>query len=140
MQEEELKEALAKLFASDANSYEERTFFFPRVGDASYKIVGGMSGKELMKYIAPCMIIAIIIMLIPPYSSLVLWIIKLFLFAIFLTIGVLFALLRPISVRPNIRLSDYLKNEIDFLKRQKVFILAKKKNKYEGVEYGKENK
>ena len=131
MQEEELKEALAKLFASDANTHEERTFFFPRVVDASYKIVGGLNGKELLKYIAPCLTIAAIIMFIPPYSSLVLWIIKLFLFAIFLTIGVLFALLRPISVRPNIRLSDYLKNEINFIKRQKVFILAKKKNKYE---------
>lgn len=131
MQEEELREALLKLFASDASSHEERKFFFPRVGDASYKIVGGMNGKELLKYIAPCLTISAVIMFIPPYSSLVLWVVKLFLFAIFLTIGVLFALLRPISVRPNIRLSYFLKNEIDFMKRQKVFILAKKKNKYE---------
>lgn len=126
MQEDELRETLSKLFASDSSAHEERRFFFPRVVDSSYKIVGGLNGKEILKYIVPCMSISVLVLLVPPYNSVVLWIIKLFLFIMFFLTGILFALLKPISSRPNIRLSDYVKSEIDFIKRQKVFFIAKK--------------
>ncbi len=105
---------------------QKKKFTFPKNVDTSYAIVAGLSGKDIICYILPPFFLCVLIGIIPPFNSVALWIVKIFFFVVLMIGGFIFALVRPVKDRPNIRLIDYIKQYRDFGKRQRIFYLAKK--------------
>ncbi|MFB6803345.1 hypothetical protein ACFCVU_19570 [Peribacillus butanolivorans] len=122
---EELREALKELIGEE-DSRKGKTFVFPDNVDRSYNIVKGLSLMNFFRFILPAVVISAIILLIPPYS-LGFMMIKLFFMALLLLGSFTFAVLRPISSRPNITYSSYLKRIIDYNNRQKMFFIKSNK-------------
>jgi hypothetical protein len=122
---EEVKEVLKELLGQE-DSRKGKTFVFPDNVDRSYHIVKGLSIGNLFKYILPAVIIAAVILLIPPYS-LGFMMIKMFFVAMLMLSSFTFAVLRPITSRPNITYSNYLKLIFQYNSRQKLFFIKPKK-------------
>lgn len=118
---EEVREALKELLGEE-ESRKGKTFVFPDNVDRSYNIVKGLSLVNFIRFVLPAIIIAAVILLIPPYS-LGFMMIKLFFISLFLLGSFTFAVLRPITSRPNITYSKYLKLLIYYNNRQKIFFL-----------------
>lgn len=124
-EKEELREVLKELLG-EKESRKGKTFVFPDNVDRSYNIVKGLSLMNFFRYILPAVVISAIILFIPPYS-LGFMMVKLFFMALLLLGSLTFAVLRPISARPNITYSIYLKRIIHYNNRQKMFFMKSNK-------------
>lgn len=122
---EEVKTALKELLGQ-ADYRKGKTFVFPDNVDRSYNIVKGLSLSNFLKFILPAIILAAVILLIPPYS-LGFMMVKMFFVALLLLVSFIFAVLRPITSRPNITYSNYLKLIFNYNSRQKLFFLKPNK-------------
>jgi hypothetical protein len=109
-----------------------KTFVFPDNVDRSYNIVKGLSIGNFFKFILPAVVLSAFILLIPPYS-LGFMIVKMFFVALLLLGSFIFAVLRPITSRPNITYSNYLKLIFDYNSRQKLFfMIPNKRDEFRG--------
>ena len=122
---EEVKTALKELLGQE-DYRKGKTFVFPDNVDRSYNIVKGLSLSNFFKFILPAVILAAVILLIPPYS-LGFMIVKMFFVSLLLLVSFVFAVLRPITSRPNITYSNYLKLIFNYNSRQKLFFLKPNK-------------
>lgn len=128
---EEVKEILKELLGQEG-SRKGKTFVFPDNVDRSYNIVKGLSIGNFFKFVLPAIVIAAFILLIPPYS-LGFTMIKMFFVALLLLCSFTFAVLRPITSRPNITYSNYLKRVFHYNSRQKLFFMKQnKRDEYHG--------
>jgi hypothetical protein len=122
---EEVREALKELLGEE-DSRKGKTFVFPDNVDRSYNLVKGLSLMNFFKFILPAVLIATVILLIPPYS-LGFMMAKLFFVSMLLLCAFTFAVLRPVKSRPNITYSNYLNRIIHYRNRQKVFFIKPNK-------------
>jgi hypothetical protein len=122
---EDVKAALQELLGQ--KDYRKgKTFVFPDNVDRSYNIVKGLSIGNFFKFILPAVVLSAFILLIPPYS-LGFMMVKMFFVALLLLGSFIFAVLRPITSRPNITYSNYLKLIFDYNSRQKLFFMRPNK-------------
>jgi len=106
---------------------EKKKFIFPEnISDSGYNVLLGLSLKELLIYVAPATIVALIILFLPPYSFYAI-LFKLFLGLIFLTVLVAVLTSKPVKNRNNIRLIPHLKMQRKYKSRQKLYFIGKKK-------------
>lgn len=122
---EELKEALKELLGEEDNR-KGKTFVFPDNVERSYNIVKGLSLINFFRFVLPAVIISAVILIIPPYT-IGFMMIKLFFVALLLLGSFTFAVLRPISTRPNITYSSYLNRILQYNNRQKMFFMKPNK-------------
>ncbi|MDQ1005408.1 hypothetical protein QFZ28_005986 [Neobacillus niacini] len=122
---EDVKEVLKELLGQEGIR-KGKTFVFPDNVDRSYNIVKGLSIGNFFKFILPAVVIAAVILLIPPYS-LGFTMVKMFFVALLLLVSFTFAVLRPITSRPNITYSNYLKRVFQYNSRQKLFFMKPNK-------------
>lgn len=127
MDQEQIKQALLELL--DIDGKRGRKWFFPKNVDNKYKILANMTLKELVFYIFPALLISGGIGFIPPYNSVVFWIIKAVLIVFIIVIPVLYVNYRPVKFRDNIRSKDYIKEFFDYQKKKKIYFV-KPKNKF----------
>lgn len=125
--EEDIKKVLFEMFNEDGEEREGKKFVFPRNVESGYNLIPGLTGMDAIKYISIPALVSILILVIPPYSVLALWIIKIILVIIFITCGFILAIARPVKYRDNIRLIEHLKTILSFYSRQKLFFLKPKK-------------
>ncbi|MDR4950462.1 hypothetical protein [Neobacillus cucumis] len=116
---EEVKAVLKDLLGQE-DYRKGKTFVFPDNVDRSYNIVKGLSLSNFLKFILPAVILAAVILLIPPYSM-GFMMVKMFFVSLLLLLSFIFAVLRPITSRPNITYSNYLKLITNYNSRQKLF-------------------
>ncbi|MFA1782407.1 hypothetical protein ACDX77_19220 [Bacillus velezensis] len=125
MDKEAVRDALAELIGE---SYKGRKWFFPRNVDNRYKVFGNVTVKEMFTILAPFFLLAAGLAWLPPYSSVLFWIIKFFLIVLLISAPVVYISYRPIKHRENIRTKDWIKEVIVYRKKQKMFFI-KPKNK-----------
>lgn len=127
MDQEQVKQALLEMI--DSSGKKGRKWFFPKNVDNQYKILANMTLKELLTYIFPAFLISIGIGFIPPYNSIVFWLIKAFFIVFIIVIPVVYVNYRPVKFRENIRSKDYIKEYLDYSKKKKIFFV-KPKNRF----------
>lgn len=105
--------------------YKGKKFVFPENVESGYGIFLGITLKELVLYLAPPIVVGLIVVALPPHNV---WLMlfKLMLLLIVLIIILAFLSSRPIRHRPNIRFQDYLKLRNQYGSRQKLFYVRKK--------------
>ena len=123
---EELRKILFELLGEDENGRIGKKFFFPGNVEKEYNIVQGLSIIDVIRFIVPSLLIATIIIAIPPYRSVFFWIIKGIFDCIILCTGFVMAILRPIKNRSNIKCLDYIKMRISFSSKQKMYYIKPK--------------
>ena len=111
---------------------EENKIYFPRNVESDYQLVPGLGGKEIKKYILPAVGVMILIGIIPPYTSVLFWIIKAVLFLLIICAVVILVFCRPITTRKNIRTMDWIQMLRKYNKRQKIYYMNKKDKKIHG--------
>lgn len=104
----------------------EKSWFFPKNVDNKYKVFFNMTLLELIKFLVPAVVLSLLIASIPPYSSVILWIVKLIFIAIILSIDLFYVLYRPIPERDNIRTKDFIESFIKFKDSQKIYFVRPK--------------
>jgi len=127
MDQDQVKQALLEML--DGNEKRGRKWFFPKNVDNQYKILANMTLKELLVYILPALLISIGIGAIPPYSSIVFWLIKAVFIVSIIVIPVVYVNYRPVKFRDNIRAKDFVKEFFDYQKKKKIYFV-KPKDKY----------
>lgn len=123
---ENLKKILLELLGEDENGRTGKKFFFPGNVEKGYNIVQGLSIIDVARFIIPSLLISVIIIIIPPYMSVIFWIIKAIFVCIFLSMGFIMAILRPVKNRSNIKCLDYIKMRILFSSKQKIYYIKPK--------------
>ncbi|PTY92320.1 hypothetical protein [Heyndrickxia sporothermodurans] len=124
MDQEQVKQALLDML--DSNGKRGRKWFFPKNVDNQYKILANMTLKELLTYILPALLISTGIGFIPPYNSVVFWLVKAFFIVFIIVIPVVYVNYRPVKFRENIRSKDYIKEFIDYRKKKKIYFVKPK--------------
>ncbi|AND86332.1 hypothetical protein GTH52_14970 (plasmid) [Clostridium tyrobutyricum] len=124
---DDIKKALLEMLDDDGEKREGKKFIFPRNVESSYNLIPGLTGIDAIKYVSIPLLISVVILAIPPYSILGLWIVKALLAVALLAGGFILAIARPVKYRNNIRCVEYLKNILSFYSRQKMFFLKPKK-------------
>ncbi|MED4041037.1 MULTISPECIES: hypothetical protein [Niallia] len=127
MDQDQVKQALLEML--DGNEKRGRKWFFPKNVDNQYKILANMTLKELLVYILPALLISVGIGAIPPYSSIVFWLIKAVFIVSIIVIPVVYVNYRPVKFRDNIRAKDFVKEFFDYQKKKKIYFV-KPKDKY----------
>ncbi|WP_382549338.1 hypothetical protein [Streptomyces sp. NPDC057131] len=127
MDQDQVKQALLEML--DGNEKRGRKWFFPKNVDNQYKILANMTLKELLVYILPALLISVGIGAIPPYSSIVFWLIKAVFIVSIIVIPVVYVNYRPVKFRDNIRAKDFVKEFLDYQKKKKIYFV-KPKDKY----------
>ena len=127
MDQDQVKQALLEML--DGNEKRGRKWFFPKNVDNQYKILANMTLKELLVYILPALLLSIGIGAIPPYSSIVFWLIKAVFIVSIIVIPVVYVNYRPVKFRDNIRAKDFVKEFFDYQKKKKIYFV-KPKDKY----------
>ncbi|GAF66454.1 ABC transporter permease protein [Bacillus sp. TS-2] len=125
MDKEILKQAIAEMFVS--GSKKGRKWFFPKNVSNEYKVFGNMTVKELFKFMVPAVLLCIGIGSIPPYSSVVFWIIKGLFIIIVITIPIFYINYRPVKYRENIKTKDFINEFLGYQNKQKVFFVKPRK-------------
>lgn len=105
---------------------EEEKLFFPENVQKDYLIGGVLGWPDIKRYVLPSLAIAVAICLIPPYTSVILWIFKIFFVLLLLIANVFMIFLKPVPTRKNISMEMWLKDQIAYSKRQKVYFIDKK--------------
>lgn len=127
MDQDQVKQALLEML--DGNEKRGRKWFFPKNVDNQYKILANMTLKELLVYILPALLISVGLGAIPPYSSIVFWLIKAVFIVSIIVIPVVYVNYRPVKFRDNIRAKDFVKEFFDYQKKKKIYFV-KPKDKY----------
>jgi hypothetical protein len=125
MDQDHVKQALLEML--DSNGKRGRKWFFPKNVDNQYKILANMTLKELVFYIFPAFLISIGIGFIPPYNSIVFWLIKSIFIVFIIVVPVVYVNFRPIKFRDNIRSKDYIKEIFVYRKKKKMYFVNPKK-------------
>lgn len=73
---EELRKTLLELLGENENGRIGKRFFFPENVEKGYNIIQGLSVTDLARFIVPSVLISTIIIFLPPYNSVIFWIIK----------------------------------------------------------------
>jgi len=120
---ESIRRTLLELLGEDENGKIGKKFFFPGNVEKGYNIVQGLSVIDVVKYIVPSILVATIVIAIPPYTSIFFWIIKAIFDCFILSLGFIMAILRPIRNRSNIKCLDYIKMRISYLNKQKMYYI-----------------
>ena len=123
---EELRTMLLALLGEEQNGRIGKKFFFPENVEKGYNIIQGLSLTDMAKFIVPSVLLAAIIMFMPPYMSILFWILKSVLVCLILSTGFILAILRPIKYRNNIKCLDYIKMRISFINRQRMYYIRPK--------------
>lgn len=97
---------------------EEKSWFFPKNADNKYKVFLNMTLEELIKFLVPAVILSLLSAVIPPYSSVVLWVVKLIFISVILSSVLFYTLYRPVPDRDNIRTKDFIESLIMFKDRR----------------------
>jgi len=124
MDQDQVKQALLELIDSDTRK--GRKWFFPKNVDNQYKIFMNMTFKELVLFVLPSLLLSGGIAFIPPYSSVVFWLIKSFLIVFILVIPVFYVNYRPVKFRENLRAKDFIKEFLDYRKKKKMYFVRPK--------------
>ncbi|MCY8737570.1 hypothetical protein P8881_19755 [Bacillus haynesii] len=124
MNKEDVKEALVELIGE--SNYKGKKWFFPKNVDSKYKVFGNVTVKELFTVIVPFFLVAVGIVAIPPYSSIVFWLIKFVLVVVLILIPTVYINYRPVKYRENIRTRHWIKEVIEYRKKQKVYFINPK--------------
>lgn len=124
MDQEQVKQALLELL--DSNGKKGRKWFFPKNVDNQYKILGNMTLKELVMYVLPALLISAGIAFIPPYNSVVFWLVKAVFIVLVIIVPVVYVNYRPIKFRDNIRSKDFLKEILEYRKKKKMYFVKPK--------------
>ncbi|MCM3603123.1 hypothetical protein M3175_20500 [Robertmurraya korlensis] len=124
MDQEQVKQALLEMI--DSNGKRGRKWFFPKNVDNQYKILANMTLKELLLYVFPALLISAGIGFIPPYNSIVFWLIKAFFIVFIIVIPVIYVNYRPVKYRENIRSKDFIKEILDYQKKKKIYFVKPK--------------
>ena len=127
MDQDQVKQVLLEML--DGNEKRGRKWFFPKNVDNQYKILANMTLKELLVYILPALLISVGIGAIPPYNSIVFWLIKAVFIVSIIVIPVVYVNYRPVKFRDNIRAKDFVKEFLDYQKKKKIYFV-KPKDKY----------
>ncbi|MGG3662994.1 hypothetical protein [Bacillus gobiensis] len=131
MDQEQIKQVILEMF--DASGKRGRKWFFPKNVDNHYKILANMTLKELLIYVFPALLISAGIGFIPPYHSIVFWLIKAFFIVFIIVIPVVYVNYRPVKFRENIRARDYIREMIEYRKKKKIYFV-KPKNRFLDVD------
>jgi len=123
---EELRKTLLTLLGEEQNGRTGKKFFFPENVEKGYNIIQGLSLTDMARFIVPSVLLATMIMFMPPYMSLVFWIVKSVFVCLILSTGFILAILRPIKSRNNIKCMDYLKMRYSFLSKQRMYYIRPK--------------
>ena len=123
---EELRKILLDLLGEDENGRIGKKFFFPENVEKEYNIVQGLSVIDVARFILPSILVSTIIVAIPPYNSVLFWIIKSIFACVILSTGFVMAILRPIKNRSNIKCLDYIKMRVLFLSKQRMYYIKPK--------------
>jgi len=123
---EEFKKTLLELLGENETVRTGKKFFFPENVEKGYNIIQGLSVTDFAKFIIPSVFISLIVVLLPPYSSVIFWIIKVVLIILISTVGFILAIARPIKSRNNIKYFDYIKTRISFSRKQKMYYIKPK--------------
>jgi len=123
---EELRKTLLALLGEEQNGRTGKKFFFPENVEKGYNIIQGLSLTDMARFIVPSVLLATMIMFMPPYMSLVFWIVKSVFVCLILSTGFILAILRPIKSRNNIKCMDYLKMRYSFLSKQRMYYIRPK--------------
>ena len=124
MDQDQVKQALLEML--DSNGKRGRKWFFPKNVDNQYKILANMTLKEILTYIFPALLISTGIGFIPPYNSIVFWLIKGFFIVFIIVIPVDYVNYRPVKFRDNIRSKNYIKEFLDYRKKKKIYFVKPK--------------
>ena len=109
------------------NEKKEKKFIFPENMSNEYGVFLGLSLRELLFYVLPILILAILFLIIPPHC-LKLMIGKGTFCILLLTVVLAVLTSNPISSRRNIRLLQYMRVKSSYRKRQRVYYMDKRKN------------
>jgi len=123
---ESIRRSLLELLGEDENGRMGKKFFFPSNVEKGYNIVQGLSVIDAFKYIVPSFIVSIIIIAMPPYTSVFFWILKAIVDCFVLSLGIIMAVLKPITSRSNIKCLDYIKMRISYIGKQKMYYIKPK--------------
>ena len=123
---EELRKTLLSLLGEEQNGRIGKKFFFPDNVEKGYNIIQGLSLTDMARFIVPSILLSTFIMFMPPYMSIVFWIIKSVFICVILSTGFILAILRPIKSRNNIKCLDYIKMRISFMSKQKMYYIRPK--------------
>ncbi|MBY0155429.1 MULTISPECIES: hypothetical protein [Bacillaceae] len=124
MDQDQVKQALLEMI--DSSGRRGRKWFFPKNVDNQYKILANMTLKEILIYILPALLISIGIGFIPPYNSMVFWLIKAIFIVLIIVIPVVYVNYRPVKFRDNIRSKDFIKEFLDYRKKKKIYFVKPK--------------
>ncbi|WP_366816519.1 MULTISPECIES: hypothetical protein [unclassified Streptomyces] len=124
MDQDQVKQVLLELI--DGNEKRGRKWFFPKNVDNQYKVLANMTIKELLFYILPALLISVGIGAIPPYNSIVFWLIKAVFIVLIIILPVIYVNYRPVKFRDNIRAKDFIKEFLDYQKKKKMYFVKPK--------------
>lgn len=124
MEHEQVRKVLAEIF--DADSKRGRKWFFPKNVEHEYKVFGNMTLKEIGMFVFPSFLLSGGIAAIPPYSSWFFWIIKAIFIAVVIIIPLIYINYRPVKFRNNIRTKTFIKEIIEYKKKQKRYFIKPK--------------
>ncbi|AMM99556.1 hypothetical protein UP12_19280 (plasmid) [Bacillus pumilus] len=117
-------ERLKKIFTGTGNN--AREWYFPENVDNKYKIFGNVTVKTLFTIIVPFFLLALSVVVIPPFSSIGLWIAK-FIIVVFLILAPsVYVMYRPVKHRDNIHMRDFIREYFTYRKKQKVYFVKSK--------------
>ncbi|MGM0817448.1 MAG: hypothetical protein ACQEUO_18425 [Bacillota bacterium] len=119
-----IDEKIKKMFSVPGNA--AREWYFPENVDNKYKIFGNVTVKTLFTIIVPFFLFALGVVVIPPYSSIGLWIAKFVTVVILILAPSVYVMYRPVKQRENIHMRDFIKEYFAYRKKQKVFFVKSK--------------
>lgn len=127
---EDVKSALQELL--DQGGKNGRSWFFPRNVDNRYKLIANLTLGEIVQYFLPAFLMIIGLCFIPPYNSVWLWIVKFLLIIIILLIPMVYVMYRPVKERDNIRTKDFIREQMVYRQKQKVYYKKPKIKPWKG--------
>lgn len=119
MDNEQLKQGILELLNADTEK--GKMWFFPSNVSESHTVLLGLNLKQTLKAVGFSILSLVVTVLL--FRSKAILAMILYLFIILVTFGSMWAyyIIKPITDRPNISISNFLKQRKQFSKRQKVF-------------------
>lgn len=108
--------------------------YFPRNVSIHYQLFGieGLGWPAIKRYILPTLGIMICFFIIPPYKSLLFWIVKIIVLVFAVIFNIFMIMLKPVPARKNINLETWIAYQRNYSKRQKEYFINKKDRKING--------
>lgn len=111
---------------------EDNKIYFPRNVQKHYQLTEGLGWPEIKRYIIPAILVITGIAVLPPYSSVLFWIVKFVMLILIIPVVITLVFIKPVPTRRNISFEQWLKDNKRYNKRQKVFFIEKKDKKIHG--------